>query len=123
LPLFALALFAALPVRATPNRPRIVLILAADGIRFIDAHTPSSVCTPTRYGLLTVHDPDKAPLFLYLPLTSPHLPVAPSAMELYDLASDARETTNHWKDKAERVAAMGALLERIRQNSAREAAK
>ncbi len=26
------------------------------------------------------HDPDKAPLFLYLPLTSPHLPVAPSAM-------------------------------------------
>lgn len=27
--------------------------LAAQGIRFTDAHTPSSVCTPTRYGLLT----------------------------------------------------------------------
>ncbi|MHC5005452.1 MAG: sulfatase family protein, partial [Planctomycetota bacterium] len=27
--------------------------LAAAGIRFTDAHTPSSVCTPTRYGLLT----------------------------------------------------------------------
>lgn len=27
--------------------------LAAEGIRFTDAHTPSSVCTPTRYGLLT----------------------------------------------------------------------
>ena len=27
--------------------------LALDGIRFTDAHTPSSVCTPTRYGLLT----------------------------------------------------------------------
>ena len=27
--------------------------LAAEGLRFIDAHTPSSVCTPTRYGLLT----------------------------------------------------------------------
>ncbi|MCA8955074.1 MAG: arylsulfatase [Planctomycetes bacterium] len=27
--------------------------LAADGMRFLDAHTPSSVCTPTRYGLLT----------------------------------------------------------------------
>ena len=27
--------------------------LAADGMRFTDAHTPSSVCTPTRYGLLT----------------------------------------------------------------------
>ena len=27
--------------------------LAMDGMRFTDAHTPSSVCTPTRYGLLT----------------------------------------------------------------------
>ncbi len=27
--------------------------LAAEGMRFRDAHTPSSVCTPTRYGLLT----------------------------------------------------------------------
>jgi arylsulfatase A len=27
--------------------------LAREGIRFTDAHTPSGVCTPTRYGLLT----------------------------------------------------------------------
>jgi len=27
--------------------------LAHQGVRFTDAHTPSSVCTPTRYGLLT----------------------------------------------------------------------
>ena len=27
--------------------------LATDGMRFTDAHTPSSVCTPTRYALLT----------------------------------------------------------------------
>lgn len=27
--------------------------LAVEGITFTDAHTPSSVCTPTRYGLLT----------------------------------------------------------------------
>lgn len=27
--------------------------LAAAGVRFTDAHTPSAVCTPTRYGLLT----------------------------------------------------------------------
>jgi arylsulfatase A-like enzyme len=27
--------------------------LASQGMRFSDAHTPSSVCTPTRYGLLT----------------------------------------------------------------------
>ena len=33
----------------TPN----IDLLAAEGVRFTDAHTPSSVCTPTRYGLLT----------------------------------------------------------------------
>jgi len=33
----------------TPNIDRI----ASGGISFTDAHTPSSVCTPTRYGLLT----------------------------------------------------------------------
>ena len=27
--------------------------LASEGRRFLDAHTPSGVCTPTRYGLLT----------------------------------------------------------------------
>jgi len=34
---------------ATPRLDR----LAGEGMRFTDAHTPSSVCTPTRYGLLT----------------------------------------------------------------------
>ena len=33
----------------TPNIDR----LASDGIRFTDAHAPASVCTPTRYALLT----------------------------------------------------------------------
>ena len=33
----------------TPNFDR----LAREGMRFTDAHTPSAVCTPTRYGLLT----------------------------------------------------------------------
>lgn len=33
----------------TPNLDR----LAAQGIRFTDAHAPSAVCTPTRYGILT----------------------------------------------------------------------
>jgi len=27
--------------------------LAAEGMRFTDAHTPSAVCTPTRYGIMT----------------------------------------------------------------------
>ncbi len=34
---------------ATPNIDR----LAGQGMRFVDAHSPSAVCTPTRYGLLT----------------------------------------------------------------------
>jgi arylsulfatase A len=34
---------------STPHADR----LAAEGMRFTDAHTPSAVCTPTRYGLLT----------------------------------------------------------------------
>ncbi len=33
----------------TPNFDR----LAASGVRFTDSHTPSAVCTPTRYGVLT----------------------------------------------------------------------
>ncbi len=34
---------------ATPNIDR----LASEGVRFTDAHSPSSVCTPTRYSILT----------------------------------------------------------------------
>ena len=67
------------PVQANENRPNIIFIMADDlgigdigaynnqskiptpyldqlareGMRFTDAHSPSSVCTPTRYGLLT----------------------------------------------------------------------
>ena len=33
----------------TPNLNR----LADEGMRFTDAHSPSAVCSPTRYGLLT----------------------------------------------------------------------
>jgi len=33
----------------TPNMDR----LAHDGMRFTEAHSPSTVCTPTRYGVLT----------------------------------------------------------------------
>lgn len=66
-------------LRAQQRRPNVVMILADDlgygdvgafnpagriptphldrlasgGVRMIDAHTPSAVCTPTRYGLLT----------------------------------------------------------------------
>ncbi|MCB1203339.1 MAG: arylsulfatase [Verrucomicrobiae bacterium] len=42
--------------------------------------------------------------------------------QLYDLSSDARETTNRWKEEPERVASMTALLDRVRGSSAREVA-
>ena len=35
----------------TPHLDR----LAGEGIRFTDAHSPSTVCTPTRYSVLTGH--------------------------------------------------------------------
>lgn len=77
-PVFALALLPA-DARAQSRPPNVVLVLADNlgygdvaaynpagriptphlnrlarqGLRFTDAHTPSGVCTPTRYGLLT----------------------------------------------------------------------
>jgi arylsulfatase A-like enzyme len=42
----------------TPNLDR----LASEGIRFTDAHSPSSVCTPSRYGLLTGRYPFRSRL-------------------------------------------------------------
>ena len=33
----------------TPN----LVAMASQGLTFMDAHTPSAVCTPTRYGLMT----------------------------------------------------------------------
>lgn len=78
--LVALACAAGLPARgAEPAKPNVVFILADDlgygdpgcynaaskiptpnidrlakeGVRFTDAHSPSAVCTPTRYALLT----------------------------------------------------------------------
>jgi arylsulfatase A-like enzyme len=38
---------------ATPQLDR----LAAEGMRLTDAHSPSAICSPTRYGLLTGTDP------------------------------------------------------------------
>ena len=75
----SLALVRKTSAAGAASRPNIVLILADDlgygdlscynpqskiqtpnldalagrGVRFTDAHTPSAVCTPTRYGLLT----------------------------------------------------------------------
>lgn len=74
-----LLIFSTLITQATPKHPNIIFILADDlgygdvralnpqgkiptpnidrigaaGLTFTDAHSPSSVCTPTRYGILT----------------------------------------------------------------------
>ena len=39
----------AVALAQTPNMDRLV----REGMHFTDAHTPSAVCTPTRYGILT----------------------------------------------------------------------
>jgi arylsulfatase A-like enzyme len=55
----------------TPNLNR----LAAEGMRFTDAHTAASVCTPTRYGLLTGRYPSRIGQFGVLTTYSP--PIIP----------------------------------------------
>jgi arylsulfatase A-like enzyme len=55
----------------TPNIDRI----AAEGMRFTDAHTASSVCTPTRYGLLTGRYPSRIGQYGVLTTYSP--PIIP----------------------------------------------
>lgn len=55
----------------TPNIDRI----AAEGMRFTDAHSPSSVCTPTRYGLLTGRYPSRIGQYGVLTTYSP--PIIP----------------------------------------------
>ncbi len=42
---------------ATPQIDR----LAREGMRFVDAHSPCTVCTPTRYGLMTGQMPFRVP--------------------------------------------------------------
>jgi arylsulfatase A len=55
----------------TPNLDR----LAKEGMRFTDAHTAASVCTPTRYGLLTGRYPSRIGQYGVLTTYSP--PIIP----------------------------------------------
>ncbi len=57
----------------TPNLDR----LAAEGMRFTDAHTAASVCTPTRYGLLTGRYPSRIGQFGVLTTYNP--PIIPKS--------------------------------------------
>ncbi len=55
----------------TPNLER----LARLGVRFTDAHTPSTVCTPTRYGLLTGRYSWRTPLKHQVAFGPQHFPL------------------------------------------------
>lgn len=55
----------------TPNLDR----LASEGMRFTDAHSAASVCTPTRYGVLTGRYPSR--IGQYGVLTTYSLPIIP----------------------------------------------
>jgi len=57
----------------TPNIDR----LAAEGMRFTDAHSASSVCTPTRYGVLTGRYPSRIGQFGVLTTFNP--PIIPKS--------------------------------------------
>lgn len=69
----------------TPNMDA----LAAGGMRFTDAHSPSAVCTPTRYGLITGRYCWRTRLTRgVLNGYSPHL-IDPDRLTLADLMKDA----------------------------------
>lgn len=74
---------------ATPNLNQ----LCQEGMRFTDAHTPSSVCTPTRYGLLTGRYPWRSRLKRFvLSGYSPHL-IEPDRQTIASLLQEQGYTT------------------------------
>ncbi|BCX46956.1 hypothetical protein HAHE_08640 [Haloferula helveola] len=68
----------------TPNIDR----LATEGRRFTDAHSPSAVCSPSRYGLLTGSYPLRKNLWGPVPLREP-LTVEVGSMTLASLLKEA----------------------------------
>lgn len=69
----------------TPHLDR----LAREGMRLTDAHTPSAVCTPTRYGLLTGRYPWRTRLPCGVLWGN-----GDALIELFDLEADPSEKTN-----------------------------
>lgn len=102
---------------ADPNRPNVVFVyvddlgfgdvgcygatkvrtpnidwLAAEGRMFIDAHSPSAVCTPSRYGLLTGNYPFRAGLWGPNPFNGP-LVISPDQYTLPGMFKSAGYAT------------------------------
>jgi arylsulfatase A-like enzyme len=124
LTLASLFAFTAFAIAAEPLRPNVVVILADDigygdlgcyggkaiptpnldklatqGLRFTDAHSPASVCTPTRYALLTGqyafrHGPGSAILSGVAPLAIPK--ERPTVAQLLKKAGYATGAVGKW---------------------------
>ncbi|MBM3889565.1 MAG: arylsulfatase, partial [Verrucomicrobia bacterium] len=72
----------------TPGIDRI----AKEGIRFTDAHTPASVCCPTRYGVLTGRYPWRRETVTWASPGAPLL-IEPGRMTTASLLKQAGYTT------------------------------
>jgi arylsulfatase A len=68
--------------------------LAQQGVRLTDAHSPCTVCTPTRYGLLTGQMPFRVPRggTVFTGVGGPSL-IAPGRMTLADMLQKQGYTT------------------------------
>ena len=101
---------------ATPHMDQV----AAEGMTFLDAHTTSSVCTPTRYSIMTGRYNWRTKLQTGVlsrgsgGWTAPKEPAAlklglPKA-QLYDLSSDASEQNNMYPSHPELAERLQACL-------------
>ena len=73
----------------TPNLDR----LAGEGMRFTDAHSPSAVCSPTRYGVLTGTDPFRRYHTSHVLFNGEPLAIAPHEATIASVLSDAGYAT------------------------------
>ena len=73
----------------TPNLDR----LAGEGMRFTDAHSPSAVCSPTRYGVLTGTDPFRRYHTSHVLFNGEPLAIAPHEATVASVLSDAGYAT------------------------------
>ncbi|MEC7882908.1 MAG: sulfatase-like hydrolase/transferase, partial [Verrucomicrobiota bacterium] len=62
------------------NTPHLAR-LAKEGRRFTDAHSPASVCVPTRYGLMTGRYPFRMKIDRRGPLLEPNRTTLPSVLK------------------------------------------
>ncbi len=101
----------------TPHIDRI----AEEGMRFTNASTPASICTPTRYGFLTGRYPWRSSL--KYGVTHPLGALLPEERlkqikefqpQLYNLAKDPGEKHNLYDEKPEMVRQLRSELNRIR---------